>query len=235
MPVTASATRSATRPAAATDWLPIDTSAQIGPAEFGDPSASPAPPVVPTAPNPLPLQPAVIADGYAGQAYDGDGYGAWPSLPESGDGRTWLDRGDGFPQGELETEAPHTGAPGMWAGAQPLQTYDHLSQNTDTSGWDQTVPNDRVASRNTFGQVNPDNNPTWYGYTENPVQAHLAIGAAPFTVDEYAAGTPGFGNGALPVWDQSGGQGNTAYETPGPAPVTAAAAVSVADPGAGWA
>lgn len=235
MPVTASAVRKAVSPALPPGWLPVDTSAQIGPADFGDPAASPAPPVVPTAPNPLPLQAPVVADGYAGQVYDGDGAGAWPALPESGDGRTWTDRGDGFPQGLYDTEAPHTDAPGMWNSAQPLQTYDHLSQHTDTAGWDQTVPNDRVAARNTFGQVNPDNNPTWYGYTENPAISHLAIGAADYTVDEYANGTPGFSQGALPVWTQNGGQGNTAYTTPGPAPTTSAPVTAAADPAAGWA
>jgi hypothetical protein len=233
--VTASATRSSTSAAVPRDWLPVDTTPQIGPAEFGDPAASPPVPVVPAGPSPLPLQPAVVADGYAGQAYDGDGFGAWPALPESGDGRTWLDRGDGFPQGLLEAEPPHAGGPGMWNSAQPLQTYDHLSQHTDTSGWDLTVPNDRVAARNTFGQENPDNNPTWYGYSENVPMPRGAIGAAPFTVDQYASGTPGFSEGGLPVWDQSGGQGNLAYSTPGPAPTTSAAPAAAGDPAAGWA
>lgn len=235
MAATRSATRSATASAVPADWLPVDNDPQIGPATYGDPKESPAPAVVPTAQSPLPLAVPVTAPDGGGAVYDGDGAGAWPALPGGGDGRTWLDRGDGFPQGEYETEAPHTGAPGMWADAKPLQTFDHLSQHVDTAGWDQTVPNDRVSSRNTFGQANELNNPTWYGYSENPALAHLAIVAGPLTTDDPQAGTPGFGNGGLPDWSMTGGQGNTAYQTPAPPPAAAAAAVSVPDPAAGWA
>lgn len=230
-----SATASATANAVPQDWLTVDNRAQIGPASYGDPKASPAPPVVPTAPSPLPPGTPVTAPDGGAPTYDGNGEGAWPALPAEGDGRTWLDRGDGFPQGLLESQAPHTNAPGMWASTEPLQTYDYLSQHVNEQGWNQNVPNGRVSARNTFGQANPANNPTWYGYGENPALAHLAIGAAPLTVDPAQAGTPGFSNGDLPVWDQMGGQGNTAYDTPAPPPSSAAPLVSVADPAAGWA
>lgn len=235
MAVTRSATQSATSSAVPGDWLPVDTEPQIGPAEFGDPKASPAPPVVPTAASPLPVaSPVTAPDGGAG-LFDGEGGGAWPALPQSGDGRTWIERGDGFPQGLYETEAPRTSGPGMWNNAQPLQTYDHLSQHVDTSGWDQTVPNDRQSARNTFGQANPGNNPTWYGYGENPALAHLAITASPLTADEPQAGTPGFANGALPDWTMTGGQGNTAYDTPAPPPTSPVSAGAVPDPAGGFA
>lgn len=234
MAATQSAVRSATAAAAPGDWLAVDTAAQIGPAAYGQPGSEPAP-VVPTAPSPLPPPVPVTAPDGGALVYDGDGQGAWPSLPLEGDGRTWLDRGDGYPQGQIESTAPRTNAPGMWADEADHQTYDHLSQHVDASGWDQTVPNDRVASRRTFGQANPDNNPTWYGYGENPALAHLAIGAAPLTVDPYTAGTPGFANGALPDWTMTGGQGNTAYDTPAPPPVSQVAAALVPDPAAGWA
>jgi hypothetical protein len=229
------ATASATAAAVPRDWLTVDKAAQIGPADYGDPQASPAPPVVPTAPSPFGLPVPVTAPDGGGALYDGGGAGAWPALPGSGDGRTWQDRGDGYPQGVYETTIPQTRGSGFWNVAQPLQTYDHLSQVTDTAGWFLNPPNDRVSDRNTFGQANPDNNPTWYPYSENAVTAHLAIRAAPYTADAPAAGSPGFGNGALPDWIMSGGQGNTAYETPAPPPSAAAAAVAVADPAAGWA
>lgn len=232
------ATASATASAVAPDWLQVDASAAargFGPAEYGDPATDPPAAVVPSAASPLPPGRAPLAPDAPGTQGDGDGAGAWPSLPASGDGRTWRDRGDGFPQGLYETEAPRTDAPGMWAASQPLQTYDHLSQHVDTAGWDQTVPNDRVSARNTFGQANPDNNPTWYGYSENAVQAHLAIVAGPLTPDAPAFGTPGFSAGQLPDWSALGGQGSTAYDTPAPPPSASAAAVSVADPAGGWA
>lgn len=238
MSATATASASATQDATPQDWLTVDeTAAQrgFGPAQYGEPSASPPTPVVPTAVSPLPPGAPVTAPDAPGAVYDSDGEGAWPSLPRSGDGRTAVDRGDGFPQGEYETTLPRTSAPGMWAGTEPLQTFDMLSQHTDTEGWQQNVPNARVSARNTFGQANPVNNPTWYGYGENPALAHLAITAAPLTVDEPEFGTPAFGQGALPDWSQTGGQGNTAYSTPAPPPVTSPAASTAADPAAGWA
>lgn len=235
MSVTASATRSATASAVPQDWLPVDTIPQIGPASHGDPQASPLAPVVPTADSPLPPPVPVTAPYGGGSLYDGEGEGAWPALPGGGNGLVALDRGDGFPQGIYETTAPAADGPGMWNAAQPLQTYDEVSQATDTHGWMQNVPNGRVSSRNTFGQANPGNNPTWPGYGENPALAHLAIAAGPLTADENQFGTPGFSNGALPDWSQLGGQGNTAYETPAPPPASQAASVSVPDPAAGWA
>ena len=233
-----SATASATASAVPHDWLTVDqTAAQrgYGPAEYGDPMASPAPPVVPTAVNPLGPGAPVTAPGAPGTMYDGDGSGAWPALPGSGDGRIWLDRGDGFPQGLFETQAPNTDGPGMWNDSVPYQTWDALSQHTDTAGWAQNVPNGRQSARNTFGQSNPLNNPTWYGYGENPALAHLAISAVPYTADVPAGRSPGFSNGQLPDWTATGGQGSTAYETPAPPPASAAPATAVFDPAAGWA
>lgn len=233
-----SATASATASAVPRDWLTVDTTAAergYGPASYGDPQASPPPLPVPTAPSPFPPPAPVTAPDAGGYLYDSDGEGAWPALPEAGDGRTWTDRGDGFPQGLQAATAPRTDAPGMWAGDQPLQTYDYLSQHVDGAGWIQNVPNGRVSERRTFGQGNPLNNPTWYGYSENPALAHLAIAAGPLTADQPATGTPGFSVGALPDWTMTGGQGNTAYDTPAPPPVSAVSAVPVSDPAAGWA
>jgi hypothetical protein len=230
-----SATASATATAVPQDWLSVDETPQLGPASYGDPKTDPPPAVVPTAVSPLGPGAPVTAPNAGGVVYDSDGDGAWPALPDGGSGLVALDRGDGFPQGLYETQIPRTNAPGMWAGSEPLQTYDHLSQHTDTSGWDQTVPNGRVSARNTFGQANPGNAPTWYGYGENPALAHLAIAAAPLTPDLPSAGTPGFSVGDLPVWAMTGGQGSTAYDTPAPPPSMAAAAVSAPDPAAGWA
>jgi len=232
------ATTSATASAVPQDWLTVDTTAaQRGykPAEYGDPATDPAPPVVPTLPSPLGTATAPAAPDSGGLLYESDGAGAWPALPLSGNGLTALDRGDGFPQGLYETTLPRTDAPGMWAASEPLQTYDALSQHTDALGWQQNVPNDRVSARNTFGQANPDNNPTWYGYGENPALAHLAIAAAPLTADAPSAGTPGFSNGGLPDWTALGGQGNIAYQTPAPPPAGQVPAVSAPDPAAGWA
>lgn len=234
MPATRSATGSATAAAAVTDWLQVDKSAQIGPASYGQPG-SPAPPVVPTAASPLPLPAPVTAPDAGDPFYDGNGAGAWPALPATGDGRVWLDRGDGFAQGTDEATEPQTRGAGYWNDTEPLQTYDYLSQNKDSAGWNQTVPNNRVSSRNTFGQLNPGNAPTWYGYGENAVQAHLAITAGPLTPDAPVDGTPGFLNGGLPVWDMSGGQGSTAYTAPAPPPFASAGAAAVPDPGARWA
>jgi hypothetical protein len=236
--VTASVTASATAPAVPQDWLQVDTTAAergYKPAQYGDPATDPAPPVVPVTPSPLPPGTPVTAPDAGGVVYDSDGEGAWPALPEGGDGRTWIDRGDGFPQGAYETTAPRTSAPGMWAGAEPLQTYDYVYQSTDSEGWRQNVPNGRQSARNTFGQGNPGNNPTWYGYGENPALAHLAITAVPLTPDAAVYGTPGFSEGGLPDWAQTGGQGNTAYDTPAPPPTASAQPVSALDPAAGWA
>lgn len=229
------ATVSATASAVAPDWLQVDSGAQVGPASYGTPAAPPAAPAVPVSPSPLPPPSPVGAPAAGGTLPDSEGEGAWPSLPGGGDGRAWLDRGAGLPQGTFETTVPNGDGAGFWSHAQDLQTYDALSQHTDTEGWDQNVANDRVSQRLSSGQSNPQNNPTWYASAENPALAHLAIGAVPFTEDVPVAGTAGFSAGALPDWAATGGQGNTAYEAPAPPPVTQAAASSVPDPAARWA
>jgi hypothetical protein len=228
----------AVSPAINNNWLTVDDTYAKGhgtPAAYGYPADGPAPNAVPTAASPAPdTTPEQLTAPSQELLYQSDGWTeSWPSLAESGDGRTALSRGDGEPQGVLAYQRPTTHAKGYWGTVEPLQTYDHLSQHVDNEGWDQTVANDRISSRRTFGQDNPANNPTWYGYSENPAQAHLAVHAAEFTVDSRQDGTYSFGDGSLPVQgpgEYSTSGGNIAYETPaqpGAIPITSAAATSI--------
>lgn len=221
------------------DWLTIDTSAaQVG---YG-PAQTPGPdqdsvPVVPTPDNPLPGQPIRVpaAEGFQ---YAPEGEGPWPYVPEGYN--AWqapLQRPmGGVPQGGEESLLPALDGPGMWNdydGAYP--GYDHLSQRTDNAGWFQNVPTGRSASRNTFGQSNPLNNPTWMPFGERPVTAHLAITAVDVTSDEGTFGIAGIADGGLPDWSMTGGQGNTAYETPGPPPVSEPVSTGSLIDDSGWA
>ena len=219
------------------DWLTIDTTAAergYGPAVYGG-SSEPAP-VVPTAVNPLPLdQPTYVTDAEDLQ-YDSEGVGAWPYLPDASG--LPIQRQQGPSQGLTESLQPSAGdyrASGFWGDSEPLQTYDYVYQQTDAKGYYQNVPNDRVSSRKTWGQANPDNNPTWYPYGERPVTSHIAVRPVSFTTDDSQFGTIGFSSGSLPDWSMTGGQGNTAYETPGPPPVTQVQASPVITQESGWA
>ena len=188
---TKSAVGSAVPSALNTNWLTVDTSAAqrgSGPAKYGYPGTEPAP-VVPVADNPLPTDEPDYTTPSGTYQVDSEGWGAWPSVPEN---LPWgtrypLQRPQGPPQGLTETLEPSGGAygyKGAWARVEPLQTYDYLSQHKDQYGWIQNVPNDRTSHRNTWGQANPENNPTWAPYGERPVRTRPARLAAPFTPDQ---------------------------------------------------
>lgn len=231
-------TTSATGSAVPRDWLAVDQSAAargFGPAAYGDPKVSPPAPVVPSPASPLGAALAPVPDDAREVIYDGDGSGAWPALAAGWYGTIPLDRGEGFPQGILAAQIPNGDQLGVWNTTEPLQTYDMLSQHVNGEGWIENVPNDRVSARLTFGQANELNNPTWYPYSENPAHVRLARTGQGYTADPYQHGSPGFSNGALPDWAMSGGQGNTAYETPPPPPAGQNAAAFSADPAGGWA
>lgn len=222
----ATATNTAVQPAVDSGWLKIDTTAAeagYGPARLPgpDPDLTPS---VPVGQNPLdPGHPPMVraAEGYQ---YDPEGEGPWPYLPAGGlvpQPAVQREQG-GVPQGGLESLLPPNMFPGQWNsynGAYP--GFDAMSQAVDTAGWKQNVPTGRNASWNTFGQSNPENVPTWYDFGERPVQSHFAVVSADFTPADGGVVAPGIGYGTLPDWSQRGGQGNTAYETPGP-PATSA-------------
>lgn len=226
-------------------WLTVDsTAAQAGyhTAQYGYP-ATPVPPVpvVPTANNPIPADnPQYVTDS-PGYQYDSEGVGAWPSLPSVNAWDEPLQRPTGPAQGVTETLLPsESGAyshPGAWAYTESMETYDATTQSTNTEGWFQNIPYIRTSHRNQWGQHNPENNPTWYPYSERPVRGRPAVTATGFTPDVAQFGTPGFVNGSLPVWSMTGGQGNTAYQTPGPPASNSNSQQqpTVADPTAGWA
>lgn len=222
------------------DWLTVDTTAAqagYGPASYGDPATDPVAPSVPTGVSPLGAEDPQWAPAGEQVSPGPEGAGAWPSVPPDWNaGQYPVYRGDGPAQGVAEAELPHTGATGMWSNAEQLQTFDALSQHTTTTGWDVNVPNDRTSARNTWGQANPGNNPTWPPTAEGPAQAHLAIGAVPITAD-YGNGTPGVANGGLPDWAPTGSQGSIAYETPAPPQAAAPQPQQPAGYGyaAGWA
>lgn len=219
----ATAVNNAVPPAVSSDWLSVDTTAAErgwGPAQIPGPDPDKSP-VVPQqeselSPSPLPRVPAS-----SGYQYEPEGEGPWPYVLEGNAYDYPIQRPQGgLPQGGMESELPITHAPGPWTGVEPLQTYDARSQSTDTLGWRQNVPNDRISYRNTYGQANPLNNPTWYGYSENPVEAHLAVVGTDTTVDDAPLGIAGIANGSLPDYEYLGPQGNTVYNTPGPPPVS---------------
>jgi hypothetical protein len=224
MASTTSSTNAAVTPAVTSDWLTIDTTAAqagFGPARPPGPDTSTAP-VVPVGQSPLDPQQPVKVPASEGFQYEPEGVGPWPYVPDYGNAFDYqIQREqDGLPQGGLEALLPGNEFPGQWNSYNGNYAgYDALSQATDTAGWKQNVPTGRNASRNTFGQSNPDNNPTWYPFGVRPVQPHFAVTASDFTAGT-VEGTPGITYGTLPDWSQTGGQGNTAYETPGPPPTT---------------
>lgn len=221
--VTSSA-NTAVQPALNQDWLTIDTTAAqagYGPAVPPGPDQD-TPVVVPEGQGPLNPEAPVRVPSAAGWQYDPEGEGPWPYLPDGGlvPQPPIQRQQDGVPQGGQESLVPPNAFPGQWNSYNAaFPGYDAQSQVTDSEGWKQNVPTGRVASWNTFGQSNPDNNPTWYPFGERPVQPHYAITASDFTSGT-VEGVPGITNGSLPEWNLLGGQGNTAYETPGPPPVT---------------
>lgn len=221
MASTSSATNTAVTPAVSSDWLNIDTTAAAagyGPARSPGPDQDTAP-VVPAGQSPLAPDEAVQVPAAEGYQYDPEGAGPWPFVPQDWNTGQWAIQRQqgGVPQGGLESLLPQNDFPGQWNtynGNYP--GFDAMSQATDSTGWKQNVPTGRNASRNTFGQSNPDNNPTWYDFGERPVMPHFAVTSADFTQSDGGVVAPGIGYGNLPDWSQMGGQGNTAYETPGP-------------------
>lgn len=232
---------SAVGPALDSGWLKVDTTAAqvgYGPAEVPGPDTGQAATVPAPASPLLPDQPAYVTPA-GGEQYSPEGAGPWPFVPSEGNAGEWpIQRPEGgVPQGGAESLLPATNAPGMWNtynGAYP--GFDLQSQATDAAGWKVNTPTGRAASRNTWGQANPANNPTWPPFGERPVMPHLAIAAVDLTADDGAAGTPGIAYGGLPDWTATGGQGNTVYETPGPAPTSQPVSTgSLIDNSGGWA
>lgn len=234
-----SAASPAVSPAVSSDWLKIDTTAAqagYGPAEVPGPDTDTVPDV-PTPQNPLAPEGTVAVPAIEAWLYDPENAGPWPSVPSEGNaGEMPIQRPEGgLPQGGSESLSPQLHAPGMWASAVPLAGYDAQSQVTDNAGWFQNVPTGRTASWNTFGQANPENNPTWPDFGERPVQPHLAITAVDLTSDSGATGTPGIADGSLPDWTATGSQGNTVYETPGPPPTSQPVSAGSLIDDSGWA
>ena len=219
MAATTRATASATSSAVTGDWLPVDKTAQIGPAVYGDPDEDNPAPSVPTA-----AQAFIPADDVYSPAgedvmYEGDGSGPWTSLPKGGlVPQGPVERPFGTErQGIREAANPDPAISGFFNNSQGHQTYDQVYQQTDTEGWEVNTPAERVSDRWQMGQLNPDNSPTWYSYTENPALSHLAQTATDVSSDAGVDGAYGIADGSLPDWGglyDSGG--NTAYETPGP-------------------
>lgn len=219
MASTTSATNTAVTPAVNSGWLTIVTSGAVN----YPPATPPGPDVDTVTPVPVgqsPLDPGqpIAVPASEGFQYDPEGVGPWPYVPEYGNAFDYAIQReqDGLPQGGLESLLPANDFPGQWNtynGNYP--GFDALSQTVDNAGWKQNIPTGRDASWNTFGQANPDNTPTWYDFGERPVMPHFAVTSADFTQSD-GVGTPGVGYGNLPDWSQLGGQGNTAYETPGP-------------------
>lgn len=238
MTATSSAVPGVLSSAVSSDWLSVDSSAaQKGevPAEYGYPRTDAPVTPVPTVDSGLPQQVPPAAPPSPGYLNVGE-EGTDPVPTQYGLGaQGYVDRGSSSPQGELETTLPQTDGSGYWGYTEPLQTYDEVSQSTDTAGWMQNVPNNRVSARNTWGQWNPVNSPTdQWEPSENAVQAHLAISSPGYTSDPGAPGVIGVEYGQLPDWTVEASDPYD-YGTPSPAAGIPAPTEYAPDPAAGWA
>lgn len=239
---------SAVPAAVASDWLTVDTTAaDLGyePARYGGGEAVKNPVGGPDASSPLTSDPVTAPDVDGESFSNGDNDGAWPHV-NSGYDELYqvpaIQRQHGDPQGVVAARSPYpqdVPQPGRWNDELDLQTYDQQSNTYNPQGFVNNVPNNRVSTRRTFGHHNPDNNPTWMGYSENPAQAHLAISAADYASYEnpsVGGGRGQFGQGSAPsLWNAQGS--SVAYETPQPPTTTTSSSVSqgAADPASGWA
>ena len=219
MAATNSATKSAT--ASSVTWLPEDTTAQIGPAVYGGGDHTPAP-TVPTARKAfLPAEDDFNPVGQDAGTQPTDGLGPWTSLPAGGlvpQGpieRPWGPEH----QGERESASPtFPTVQGFYDNQQTYALSDAVYEQTDSHGTKVNAPYaGRTSVRNLYGQLNPDNAPTWMDYQENQVTSKFALVATDVSSDQGVNGAVGVGNGKLAPWGSlADSGGNTAYETPGP-------------------
>lgn len=235
MAATNKAVKSAT--ASSVTWLPENTTAIIGPAEYGDPNENTPAPKVPTAPKTYMPPEEEFNEPSTGSMPVDDGEAAWTSLGQGGLNpqppieRAWSPER----QGEREALNPvFKTVDGFYDNQNSYALSDAVYEQTDTHG---TKVNDpylgRTSVRNLYGQLNPDNAPTWMDYQENKVTSKLALTATDVSSDQ-GEGTVGVGNGKLAPWGSiADSGGNTAYETPGPPATSSASASSLFSEG-GW-
>ena len=220
--------------------VPVDKTASEagwGPAEYGggvslkqqvpgDPTNSPV--------GELPVVP-VSRDQLLNRSRTGP-YGRVPQ------GRDFFIQGRAF-RGHGPTQGAHEGLPpvpgpvaGSWTDVTDLQTNDIHSYDTDTRGWRQLHPNNRIAKWLTFGHSNAANKTYWQNPTENVGSYPLANPGADYNVfDNMNVGGYQIADGSrADLWVPEGS--NVAYETPQPPNTTTASAVSQAssDPASGY-
>lgn len=226
---TTSAATSATGSAASDEYLIVDTTAeQRGerPATYGEAYAG-TEPGVPASEDVHALygveDSQTLGERYP--TYDG-GLGPWPGLPSKPSGKRPAFRGyepEAAPQGYtvVKPMGPKQ-VPGTYNhDLGDLQTYDYVAYSKDSAGWNQTIPNNRIAHRSMFGLANWGNNPTWYKTAENQGRARLAFLGKAFTTPAQADPYVQTPAGALPNWTVHTPDGY-AYTAPqGPQPVYA--------------
>lgn len=234
-------------PAAVTnDWLTVATTATErgnGPAQYGSADETVSNPVGgPDTSSTLTTAP-VTAPAATGRLENAAATGgAWPHVNSGYDElyqQPAIQRQHGTPQGRFESasSAPaNLGDTSYLTDENDYQTYDQVSAPFGQVMGTHNVPNNRVSTRRFVGHSNPDDHPTWYGYSENPAQAHLAMAAADYqSYDNADIGGYQIGEGSTPdLWMPDGT--SQAYETPAPPVAEGTFSQDTGgDPGEGWA
>jgi len=223
----------ALKPALATDWLNVDSTANSnsGRVPQVNPGADVPNPQVPTADPVVPVDVPVVATDATEAVYQGGTWGAdsWGGFTQGG----WKQGPANVPGDDGGNAYANVLARPVSSVTQTLNEYagyDAHSQATDDKGWMQNTPTGRTAVRRLLGADDVGYRLLWPVTRENPVAARFALSAVPNNSPD---GTPGVLNGAeLPDYANTayGGPGNIAYETPGPPSTTPAAQA----PGLGW-
>lgn len=105
---------------------------------------------------------------------------------------------------------PMPRSPGWWRRTIGMQTFNRQSFVTDTSGWQQNVPNGRMDLNQDQGQNADGYHPFTLPYSERPIRAKFAYEAFPVETASSVYGV----NAVLDGPQLMGGQGNTVYEAP---------------------
>lgn len=217
------ALKSALAPALGTDWLSVDSSANVnsGRTPQVNPGSDIVAPSVPVADAVIPVDRPNVAPDATEFAYQGGTWesGAWGGFTQGGgrQGPAVVSESDG---GDAYANVLARPVGSVQQTLNSYAGYDAHSQSTDTAGWDQNTPSGRTSVRRLVGADDVGYAAQWPETRENPVRKKLANGAV---ANNSPDGTPGVLNGAtLPDYANQayGGPGNIAYATPGPPPTT---------------
>lgn len=130
---------------------------------------------------------------------------------------------------ERKTQVIPAQAPGFFRRVLTAGTNNRQSFATDTRGWQQTAPNDRIARDQYQGQDVNGYDPFWVPYAERPLRAHLAFEAVPGNELGYQVPAA-----ALEDRTAMGGQGSSLYESPADPGTSNAAAEPQESVGGEW-